>query len=472
MQESLPDPRLDPPTYLTRRRAWLASFDNEQFGSRVLAEYMWHPDLDGAPAAVRERSPAPGDWNEARAWVLDHQHLVELIVSAGNKPVFGLPLKAEAVPGTGEAWIWNRTDGFEVQDIGEQAPLAETLLPHIGVLRSSARLIGSDLRVQAEEPGFDRAKAVDRFESMLRLADNATREFRVMLAELVRFSIVDRLLGDVIIAVRLGAFDAEPDSLGRIAEAIGSVDACQHDEVAAFERLMFDDMRLRVHEHHGRGLITPLGGAWMGAWGDAEGPVVAPVGFPDTLDTPELRALAERTGATGRANSDAYREAMERHIQRMTEPAWLDRAPDSTEVSTRVFERVAELEGALLLAEIFMPALDNATEADRKHRMQTSAALLELSARLHLLRHGVWPGSPGEIDGDLRHGAPWLDLHTGQTLGYVLGDHGPVIYSFGADRDDDGGRPGAPERHVILDEDGNVPGDAPDGDWVIFPRAE
>lgn len=469
-QRSAPDPRLDPAAYLASRRAWLASLDEGALGNLLLADYWWDPDVQAAPAGVQERSPTLLDWNEAGAWILNHQHLVELIVAAGNKPVFGLPLKAEAVTGTGDAWTWVRTDGFETQDIGDGALLVEALLPHLGALRNAARLIGSDLRAQIGAPGFDAARSVDRVESMLGLAENATRELRLMIAELVRLSIVERLLSDVLIAARLGAFDAEPALLERVAGVFAEIDTFQHEEVRAFERLLFDDMRRRVHEHDGRGLITPLGSAWMGVLGDDQGPVAAPVGFPDTLDTPELRALAARTGATGQANSDAYRDAMERHVQRMTEPAWLDRSPNSSETSTRIFERVEEAEGALLLAGIFMPALDNATQADRKHRMQTSAALLELSARMHMLRHGDWPGSPEEIDEDLRHGSPWLDLHTGETLGYVLGDDGPVVYSFGADRDDDGGQPGAPERHVILNEDGNVPAGVPDGDWVLFPR--
>jgi len=61
-----------------------------------------------------------------------------------------------------------------------------------------------------------------------------------------------------------------------------------------------------------------------------------------------------------------------------------------------------------------------------------------------------------------------FDPVDGQPLRYVLGDSGPILYSLGADGDDDGGVDGTltakDPRHI---EPGSQSPE--DGDWVLYP---
>jgi len=91
---------------------------------------------------------------------------------------------------------------------------------------------------------------------------------------------------------------------------------------------------------------------------------------------------------------------------------------------------------------------------------------------------GGWPASLEELVPQYLSDVP-ADPFTGQPVGYAVGDGGPVIYSVGVDRDDDGGRPpqdqsinplmGQPDmmsvRRWLPLEEGYV-----DGDWVLYPE--
>ncbi|MFT5424946.1 MAG: hypothetical protein ACI89L_002749 [Phycisphaerales bacterium] len=105
-------------------------------------------------------------------------------------------------------------------------------------------------------------------------------------------------------------------------------------------------------------------------------------------------------------------------------------------------------------------------------RTKEQATLLLIAIERHALRHSEWPSTLSEIDADLLSSTP-TDGFTGEPLHYRLTDDGPVIYSVGADRNDDLGRP-------LLTTDGDaakpewLPLDlldpaAVDGDWVLYP---
>lgn len=80
------------------------------------------------------------------------------------------------------------------------------------------------------------------------------------------------------------------------------------------------------------------------------------------------------------------------------------------------------------------------------------AARLRIAAERHRLRHGAYPETVGAIDPAVLPFDP-VDLHTGLPMSYRLTASGPLIYSSGPDRDDDGGVKQA-EKQVWLTLDG------------------
>ncbi len=93
--------------------------------------------------------------------------------------------------------------------------------------------------------------------------------------------------------------------------------------------------------------------------------------------------------------------------------------------------------GALIL-DIAMPAIDPAAQRARAFKQQAIGTRLAISAYRHQLRHGAFPDSIESIDDDLLTIDP-IDAFTGDPLKYTLTDTGPLIYSVGDDRVDDGG---------------------------------
>ena len=96
--------------------------------------------------------------------------------------------------------------------------------------------------------------------------------------------------------------------------------------------------------------------------------------------------------------------------------------------------------------------------------------LVGLALELHRRRHGAYPASLDELTPGVLPSIP-ADRIAGGPVRYRLTNGRPVVYSVGADRDDDGGRAavarGKPEGWAAAMW-GVAPADAPDGDWVLY----
>lgn len=106
----------------------------------------------------------------------------------------------------------------------------------------------------------------------------------------------------------------------------------------------------------------------------------------------------------------------------------------------------------------------NAT-SDQEHGAVAIAAALVRFQR----RHGRWPASVADVVPEFLSEIP-LDQFTGQPLLYKLIDGKPVVYSVGADSDDDGGQqPTTGNLGSVKRFDDESPSD---GDWILWPPIE
>ena len=130
---------------------------------------------------------------------------------------------------------------------------------------------------------------------------------------------------------------------------------------------------------------------------------------------------------------------------------------------------------------LMVPALEHATTQADRLMIRRDATLTLIALEMHRRRTGSYPATLDELSPTLLPIVP-LDLMTGQPLCYMLRDGKPVIYSRGADKDDDGGRPlnpasrgawgvtmGLPDNHInaLMNSRGSDP--AYDGDWILWP---
>lgn len=99
---------------------------------------------------------------------------------------------------------------------------------------------------------------------------------------------------------------------------------------------------------------------------------------------------------------------------------------------------------------------------------RVSAVRLASAAIRHRNETGDWPGSSDEL-GD---GSAWPDGFTGEPLGMIMGDAGPMIYSAGTDRNDDLGRAcEEPMQFRWPDQAAKMEQSKPenyDGDWMLW----
>ncbi|MBY0262201.1 MAG: hypothetical protein K2Q20_07635, partial [Phycisphaerales bacterium] len=88
-------------------------------------------------------------------------------------------------------------------------------------------------------------------------------------------------------------------------------------------------------------------------------------------------------------------------------------------------------------AALSFPLTDKLYKSSWRARMLAQAATAVIDVHLHRVRHGRWPHRLEDLD------APPLtiDMFTGRPLLYRLTPDGPLLYSVGTDRIDDGGLP-------------------------------
>jgi hypothetical protein len=110
------------------------------------------------------------------------------------------------------------------------------------------------------------------------------------------------------------------------------------------------------------------------------------------------------------------------------------------------------------------------------NRGSRDGVLVGLALELHHREHGAWPETLAELSPQYLPRVP-VDRMTGKPLGYVVRDDQPLVYSVGADLDDDGG-------HAVTGKDAEwraSPGgywgsrkfDSDiDGDWVLWGGEE
>ncbi|HWB19353.1 MAG TPA: hypothetical protein VG711_03565 [Phycisphaerales bacterium] len=117
-------------------------------------------------------------------------------------------------------------------------------------------------------------------------------------------------------------------------------------------------------------------------------------------------------------------------------------------------------------ASFMFPAFENEVYQQDNNFMARDAMLTGIALELYRRRHGEWPTTLDALAPELMPKVP-VDRYNGKAMRYVLREGKVVLYSVGADGDDDGGKPGV-DRRGIEDRD-RARWDAEwDGDIVLW----
>ncbi|HEX7448558.1 MAG TPA: hypothetical protein VF306_13490 [Pirellulales bacterium] len=402
--------------------------------------YMNSPE----PEAVREHA----EWEKIR-------YLFPLVREAASMPKLGFILRDQHDPAD-LAWIY-RSDASGQSPIpkepSENPLLLTVLLPHLDAIRTLTKWLRFDARIAAEQG--DGATAAADMIACLQMADQI-RESQLLVADArswTLFSSTINVMGNII---------------------------AEHTDVLNREQLL--SLADQINRYAGGGRLVPKLLSERMTFADLVQRVYNPDGeFRSEIAIRILDGEPDwwtRLGAPVVSDRYASRDEMTERFDLLLEtaetayehPLWECRQdsffPDST-TETPAGPRY-------VLVSLLGPTAKNAYFRAQSAEQLRDAGLTVIALARYHLQHHRWPDELNALVPQFLPDIP-PDRFTGEPLKYRIADGTPVLYSVGADRDDDGGQPPP-------GKDGNeraaswVPPDdassAPDGDWVLWPAKQ
>ena len=421
--------------------------------------------LGEIPREVNDHVVRPGqqEWEHVARYIETHGEALELVRQAASRP--GLGYITGYVINEADLVLWpDRASA--TNDRYVKMGLIGILLPHLTELRRMSRLLTLDAHRAAAKA--DGTLAAADIEASLGIAEHA-RETPFIINELVS-------LGQIMLALdTFGEIASEhPDiftnsQLQALAHRFSAVHGGRIQLRLDGERWRFQDFVQRLYTDDGRGdgRLTAQG---LRSLGDLSSMVAQSTGVPRSRVDPVAPALG-LANAGRREMTEEFSRLFTLAEAEFAKPLW---EQDTGKVDREVghLNRSPMSTARNLPVALLMPALGKAGVRPQLVIQQRDGMLVAIGLELYRRRTGAWPESLDMLVPDLLPAVP-PDRFDGRPLRYRLVDGRPLVYSIGADRDDDGGRPPLDDRgrfvpklaaRVVED-----PAKAVDGDWVLWP---
>ena len=419
--------------------------------------------LGEIPKEINLRArPGDSDWDEVAAFVATHAEALELVRQAASRP--GLGYIAGYVIDDADLVLWpERASDSNARNV-ERGLMGGVLLSHLAELHKLSRLLALEA-YRAAAMG-DGGLAAANIEASLGIAEH-TRETSFIINWLVSLGQITLVLdtfGEILAEHSVVFTESQLQALAhRLSVIHGGRIQLRLDG----ERWSFQDFvqRLYTDDGHGDGRLTATGLSLLGE-----------AGMISSQDAPRspLGPLAPALGlvnAGRRETTEEFSRLFALAEAEFAKPLW---EQDTAKVDREVghLQRSPMTTARNLPVALLMPALGKAGVRPQLVIQQRDAMLVAIGLELYRRRTGSWPESLEQLVPDLLPAVP-PDRFDGRPLRYRLIDGKPLLYSIGADRDDDGGRPPLDDRgrvvpklaaRVVAD-----PAKAVDGDWVLWP---
>ncbi len=411
----------------------------------------------GEPDLI-DQTPSGPRWPELVAYLDAHSDVLKLIRQAAAKPVLGFNLATGDWPKGLPGPLPPRS----VRPSDKIPPLIFVLLPHLNEMRTIARLAAADARL-ARERG-DAHQFMRDCTAINGISDQLRADFLV--TNLVSLGIREVLLNEVESAVTEKPEQLSDTNLQQLAHRL-SVPQTAADLISFDgERLMLHDSIQRMYTDDGKGdgRITPEGieyltwasSIWNGEHPDAMVALSGPAALVAGASRREMRAEADHMMDVADAQlNQPIRESKASPVEQQL----LEWSHSPTD----------RLKYALLLT--LMPRVDSTRFISDRYLGHRDGVITGIALELYRRHSGRYPDTLQQLTPTLLPSVP-VDRITGDPVRYRLINGRPIVYSVGADRDDDGGRP-------AIDRQGN-PNPAqwaqptsgnPDGDWILYPQS-
>jgi len=429
-------------------------------------ERLGYPDGLARPEwagriSIEEVGPGNPLHAEAMAYLREAQPWLDLVREGAGKPGMGLVLR-HPEPTTAK--------------VSMDTTLFGVLAPHLTHARVSATLLAYEARHGLLEGDADLVHA--NILAVFGLARHI-REHPFLISDMVAFAIVH--LGCDLV---MHALTDHPELLSRdrlveIAHALGSwgdgYPALQLDG----DRWGFTDIMQHIYtsDRSGDGRLTPAGvrlldeiaefscepsrtNGWRTGISAAVGPVASTV-------------------IAGRAEMmRVHNELMRKTEQFVTRPMWTWDELPSPEHRVRAWSDLQAMRYAPITT--LLPAMGRAVQSAHLTRTRLDVTAIAIALELYRREHGALPERLDQLVPRWLPTVP-LDPFDGQPLRYAVRDGVAHVWSIGADRKDDDGRPPGFESswfpvnvwvpiddvHERLNDPARARGF--DGDWVLLP---
>jgi hypothetical protein len=410
-------------------------------------------------------TPSDAEWPKLRKYLNQHAASLAELRTAAAQPHFGSMLEFETQPEEYEL-----LGEFHVgqEHPGESHPsLMNAMIPRVEAVRSAAELLVADTSraLRADETGAAYENVIALLSMSQQLNEGpvfVTGMHSIAVQELA----IDRI--EHVLTTRPSAWSDQ--QLVELAHRLGAF-KFNCDRWLDSERVQMLDMVQRIYSDDGRGdgQITYEGLRWLNSrgnlWGDAGRQGDAGVRLVLCAGMPiAVGAMASRAEIEQKLDQLILMAATD--FQR---PLW-DERKRSASSELRRWARSPWLRIKYAPILVMSPAFQAVDMARSRGDGRGEGALIGIALELYHREHGKWPKSLAELS------PRWLpklpaDRMTGQPLHYQIINNRPVVYSVGADRDDDEGRAptdddGRPSAYLA--SPATMFGSPFDGDWVIW----
>jgi hypothetical protein len=447
---------------LEQDRAWTRYKDAIRASTKLPSELS-------TPAAQWPLVPADSPFRPvALAYLEQNRVAIDHVYAAAQKPRLGCTLADHIRPE--DPWH-NPADTlptWEDPSWKDNPPAIGILLPSLGEFRRFAHLFMFDSLI-AREQG-DGERVARNIRTTIAMAEH-TRDLPFLISDLVALALMSRACEEINATVHHAPDLLTEAQLITLAHALSAFPRAGGEMIRyETEALFFEDALQRVYTDDGRG------NGRVNADGIRFVQTLASTSNRSALDTivdPVSVALVADRAETRRE----YDALISASIVAARTPVWTwTEAPDAA-LQSREQDFMWRQRYPLIHSLMF--AFSRTALSQHRYTQTRDATLALIAISIAKQRTGAYPESLSELVPELLPALP-LDMIDGSPLRYTIANGEPLLYSIGADRKDDGGRPPKnPYSHYasewkspqdiasILSSSGGR--ETVDGDWVLYP---
>lgn len=422
---------------------------------------LWHPI---------SIPPIEGDWSELAPAMHRMERGLNLIREAAKRPYLGTPLTHE-VDREVEAHYFVLTVERDFETVAHTSP---DEIPRLTVDRSSylpmhflANTLQADARLallERDEPRF-----VANLTAMLGLA-NQYRRAPLFVDDIFSFGILISTVELIHKSLSRDRALLSEDHLTELAHRLGAYGGggAVHIRYDIMRTYFADDMqRMYTDDGNGDGRITSQGLSEI-----VQMMEIAPR-IPFFSDASALRRLDWLGGPAAMLMMAGRREVIEEFERQLTlieaqaaQPMWTWKEVPGDSLRELVAD---EHYGIRYLPLSWLPDVGGRARDGETATQRRDAALTAIALELYRRRHGAYPARLDDLVPNFLPALP-IDRFDGQPLRYLLTDDGPLLYSVGADRIDDGGAAPVNEEDAqrVAPHWFRIPADPMNADWILW----